>query len=398
MKRREFILKGSLAGTASLYGPTLLSLQGQSPNDTINIGIIGTGDRGGGLIPLINEIPNLRVTACCDLIPFRLEAALQRVQGKAKAYSRYADLLADPQVDAVLVSTPFGTHGQIAADVLKAGKHLYVEKTMAMGLGGIKQLMDAAKASDAIVQVGHQYHSSRLYTHLVDQIGNGKIGRVTAFECQWNRNGDWRRPVPDPKWERMINWRMYREFSGGLLAELSSHQLDFVNWVLGSMPQRVMGSGGVDYWKDGRETYDNIQLIYDYPQGVRATFRCLTSNAMGGYKIKVLGDQGAFVIDYTKAWFHPEGDFKKQKGELDGVSGATLNWEAGKGIPVDLSHVDPSKQALIDFRDNVLNNTRPTSNATTGAMAALCVQMGLEAMHQGRIVETDPALVGELLG
>src|SRR5690606_3592877 len=365
----------------------------KSPNDAINIGIIGTGDRGGGLIPFINEIDNLRVVACSDLIPFRLEAAMAKVKGKARAYPDHRKLLDDPQVDAVLVATPFGTHSKIAVEALQAGKHVFVEKTMAKGYGGIKDLVDAAGQSDKILQTGHQYRSSRLYGHIVEQIKKGKIGKITALECQWNRNGNWRRPVPDPQWERMINWRMYREHSGGLLAELCSHQLDLAHWILGTMPETVMGTGGIDYWKDGRETYDNIHLIYTYPKGIRAKFTCLTSNAMDGYKVKVLGDKGSFVLDYTKAWFHPEGSQEKQLGELDGVSGATLNWEQGRGIPVDLAHEDPSKQALIDFRDSIHSGDRPLSNVTTGAMTALCVQMGLDAMYGETLVETDPKLL-----
>ena len=384
-----------MATTAALYGTGMLA---QTANDTINIGVIGTGDRGGGLIPFINEIENLRVVACSDLMPFRLEAAMAKVKGKAMAYPDYRKLLSDKDVDAVLVATPFNTHDNIAVDALQAGKHVFVEKTMAMGYLGIENLVAAARKSDKIVQTGHQYRSSRLYGHIVEQIEKGKIGKITALECQWNRNGNWRRPVPDPKWERMINWRMYRELSGGLLAELCSHQLDLANWILGSMPEKVMGIGGIDYWKDGRETFDNIHMIYSYPKGVRATYTCLTSNAMGDYKVKVLGDKGGYVLDYTKAWFHPEDVGEKRLGELDGVSGATLDWEQGRGIPVDYAHEDPSKQALIDFRDNIHSGTLPISNVLSGAMAALCVQMGLDAMYKGTIVETDPKLLQGILG
>ena len=386
MKRRDFVIKSSLASSAALYAPTVLAYGTPSANETINVGVIGTGDRGGGLIPFINQIPNMRVVACCDIIPFRLSSGLSKVEGKAKGYSDYKKMLEDKDVDAVLVATPFSTHSKIAIDALKAGKHVYGEKTMAKGYEGIAELVSAAEESNSIFQTGHQYHSSRLYSHVVDEIKNGKIGKITAFECQWNRNGNWRRPVPDPKWERMINWRMYREFSGGLLAELCSHQLDFANWVMGAMPEKVMGIGGIDYWKDGRETYDNIHLIYSYPEGVRASFTCLTSNAMGDYKVKVMGDKGTYILDYAKAWFYPEGSYEKKIGEVDGVSGATLNWDQDRGIPIQFDHEDPSKQALIDFRDNIVNNTLPVSNAKTGAMAATCVQMGLDAMYDDVIM------------
>lgn len=388
MKRRDFVINGGLAIPGAMYATSTIGLNDfTTANETINIGVIGTGDRGGGLIPIINEIPGFRVVACCDIIPFRLDEALAKVPDKVKGYQDYRKLLDKKSIDAVLIATPFSTHAQIALEALDAGKHVFCEKTLAKGYDAVEGLVRASKASKTIFQTGHQYHSSRLYTHIVEQIKQGKIGNITAFECQWNRNGDWRKPVPDPRWEKMINWRMYREYSGGLLAELCSHQLDFVNWVTESVPDKVMGTGGIDYWKDGRETYDNIHLIYNYPNGIKAKFTCLTSNGMGDYKIKVLGDKGSYILDYVKAWYYPEGTYEKELGEVDGVSGATVNWNRGLGIPLEVQHTDPSKQALIDFRDSIVNNREPVSNIETGAKAALCVQMGLDAMYGQKIVD-----------
>ncbi|PIF00223.1 MAG: dehydrogenase [Maribacter sp.] len=388
MKRREFVVKGSLASAAvatstSVFG-NINNFKGA--NDTVNIGVIGTGDRGTGLIPLIDQLDKSNVIACCDTLPFRLENGLGKVAGKAQGYKDYRKLLDNPDVDAVLVSTPFNTHSKIAMDALDAGKHIYCEKTMAKGYNGIEHLAQKVKSSKNLFQTGHQYHSSRLYTHVVDMIKKGTIGKLTAFDCQWNRNGNWRREVPSPELERAINWRMYREFSGGLTAELCSHQIDFVNWVTETTPDKVMGIGGVDYWKDGRETYDNIHLLYSYPNGVKATFTCLTSNAMDGYQIKAIGDKGTIVLDHAKAWFYPEGMKNKELGEVDGVSGAMVKWDEGKGYVLNIEHGDASKQALHDFRDSIQNNTKPISNITTGANTAICVQMGLDAMYNEEIV------------
>lgn len=387
MRRREFVIKSGLA-TAALgtTTATLGKVFAQSPNETLNIGIIGTGDRGGGLIPFINQIPKFNVAACCDIIPFRLEKALSKAEGDPIAYQDYRKLLENKDLDAVLVATPLNTHSKVAMDALDANKHVYCEKTMAKGYEGISNLLGRVKTSDKTFQTGHQYHSSRLYTHVVDLLKKGKVGKITSFECQWNRNGDWRRPVPKPELERLINWRMYREFSSGLTAELCSHQIDFVNWVLGAVPEKVVGVGGIDYWKDGRETFDNIHLIYSYPQGVKAKFTCLTSNGKDDFKIKVMGDKGTLILDYVKAWFYPEGKYAKEMGNVDGVSGATVNGIEGRGIPIEVTHEDPSKQALIDFQEYVVNNKIPISNVETGAKAAICVQMGLDAMIGEKIV------------
>lgn len=385
MKRRDFIVKSGVA----VAGVSAMSagMPYFSKNRQVNIGVIGTGDRGGGLIPIINDIQGLNVVGCCDVLPFRLESGLKKIGRKTEAYTDYREMLDNKDVDAVLIATPFNTHSQIAMDALEAGKHVYCEKTLAKGYDAIKALIRKTTGSNQIFQTGHQYHSSRLYSHIVDLIKNGKIGKIAAIECQWNRNADWRRPVPDPVYERAINWRMYREYSGGLLAELCSHQLDLINWALDAVPLQVMGDGGIDYWKDGRETYDNVHMLYTYPDGVRAKFTCLTSNAKDDYLITILGDKGTITIDYTQAWFYPEktGD-KKELGEVDGVSGATVQWERNKGIPIDVQHLDPSKQALLDFRDSILDNKAPESNVMSGAKAAVCVQMGLDALYTGKPV------------
>jgi len=389
MKRREFIIKGSMASAALTTSAFAVNkaFDFKNANETINIGVIGTGDRGTGLTHNINTIENFNVIACCDILPFRLENGLKTVKGKAKGYDDYRRLLDNKDIDAILVTTPLNTHSQIAIDALEAGKHVYCEKTMAKGYEGIDHLVKKTKQYNNLTfQTGHQYHSSRLYTHVVNLIKEGQIGKIAAFECQWNRHGNWRRPVPSPELERIINWRMYREFSGGLVAELCSHQIDFANWVLNETPTQVMGSGGVDYWKDGRETYDNIHLIYNYASGVKAKFTCLTSNAKDGYQIKVLGDKGTIILDYTKAWFFPEGG-KKELGVVDGVSGATATWDKNLGFAIEVNHKEPSLQALIDFKDNIINNKKPISGIKTGANTAVCIQMALDAMYNNKIVK-----------
>ncbi len=396
MKRRNFIKKTGIASAGILTANAVfgnISNLKFSPNNTINLGVIGTGQRGAGLTSIINKIEGVNVVAASDTIPFRLQNGIAKSNTKVKGYQNYKALLDNKDVDAVIVATPFNTHSQIAIDALDAGKHVYCEKTLAKGYKGIQELVNKTKVSSTIFQTGHQYHSSRLYTHVFDLIRQGKVGNITAFECQWNRHGNWRRKVPKPSLEKAINWRMYREFSGGLTAELCSHQIDFVNWVLGETPAQVMGVGGVDYWKDGRETYDNVHLTYSYANGVKAKFSCLTSNAKDGYQIKVLGDKGTLIIDYKDAWFYPEGKKNKVMGEVDGVSGATAQWDKDKGYNINIEHLDPSRQALLDFKNAIINNKTPLSNIISGAKTAVCVQMGLDAMYNNEIVKWNDDII-----
>ncbi len=389
VNRRNFLKAGGLAASGLALGlPGMSWSNPLSKNDVINIGVIGTGSRGGGLIRVMKDIPQIRVMACCDILPFHLENGMKNADPKAKAYDNYMALLEDKKLDAVLVSVPLYLHSKIAIDALDAGKHVYSEKTMAYSVDQAFQMVDKVKASPKqTFQVGHQYHSSRLYYQVVDTIKKGYIGKITGVECQWNRNGDWRRPVPEPKdkYERLINWRMYRDYSCGLLAELSSHQIDFVNWFTDAHPLSVVGTGGIDYWKDGRETYDNIHAIFDYPDGLKATFTCLTANAYEGYQIKVQGDKATVVILPTSAMIYPEETLKKEMGLVDGVSGATMpSMSKEGGIPVKGDNDDPSGQALIDFADNIINNKQPLSNVFTGAKATFAVRMALTSMMENK--------------
>jgi len=396
LKRRTFIKKSGIATagiltTNSVFGN--LSHLKSSSSDSVNIGVIGTGQRGTGLTSIINKIDGLRVVATADVIPFRLQNGLKKANSNPKGYGNYKALLENKDVDAVIIATPFNTHSKIAIDAIDAGKHIFCEKTLAKGYHGIQQLINKTKESKTIFQTGHQYHSSRLYTYVFDLIRQGKVGNISAFECQWNRHGNWRRKVPNPSLEKAINWRMYREFSGGLTTELCSHQIDFVNWVLGETPEQVMGVGGIDYWKDGRETYDNVHLTYSYANGVKAKFSCLTSNAKDGYQIKVLGDKGTIIIDTKNAWFYPERKKNKVMGEVDGVSGATAQWDKAKGYNINIEHLDPSKQALLDFKNAIIDNKTPLSNITSGAKTAVCVQMALDAMYDNKIVKWNDNIV-----
>ena len=351
----------------------------------VNLGIIGTGSRGAGLASIIQTMPDINLAACCDLLPFRLADGMRYGNKQTRSYSDYRALLDEQNIDAVIVATPFNTHADIAIAALDAGKHVFCEKTMAYGYDDIRRLCEKAKSAGLVFQTGHQYHSSRLYRHIVELVRQGKIGELTAIECQWNRNGNWRRPVPDPKWERLINWRMYREYSGGLVAELCSHQIDFANWLLNSRPSKVSGFGGIDYWKDGRETYDNVHLITEYPSGVKARYTSLTTNSKDGYQIKILGTEGSIIINKNQAWLFAEALAEKGTAIVDGVSGATRGAWGPPGVPISLAHNDPSLQALMDFGNAIANRLQPQSDIKSGANVAVVVQMALDAMDKDRV-------------
>ncbi len=395
MQRRTFIKNTALAATglslASSGMPAILKNKGEK----VRLGIIGTGDRGKGLIPIIQQLDAFDIVACCDVLPFRLAPAAVAAGERCRSYADYRALLDDREVAAVLIATPLSMHYQMAAAALEAGKHVYCEKTMTYQIEEALQLAKQATDTDRVFQVGHQYRNLPLYPKVAALIRDGHLGDVTNIYIQWNRNGDWRRPVPSPEYERAINWRMYTEYSGGLTAELHSHQIDFVNWIFDSHPLKVFGYGGIDYWKDGRETFDNVNTLMQYPNGLKVNCIALTANAYNDYRMEFKGSKGTLLLNMGKAWLHGENAGIKVWGNLDGVSGATLK-TLEEGKPVEIAYEskegwEGSHYALQEFYQCIIDNRQPSSNVLTGARTAISVRMAIDALRTGKQSEWQAA-------
>ncbi|SFB82254.1 Predicted dehydrogenase [Parapedobacter composti] len=352
------------------------------------VGIVGFGSRGSGIASIIRTVPGIALHAYSDILENQLQLAGRQFT-EAKAYPDYRKLLENPAIEAVIIALPEHLHYPAAVAALQAGKHVYLEKTMVHTMEEAEQLVQtAARYPKQVLQIGHQYRYYQLYHRVLEVIREGFIGDVTQYECQYHRNSDWRRPVSDPKLERQINWRMYKEYSGGLMTELCAHQVDILNWFNGSPPASVVAIGGIDYWKDGRETYDNIRAIYAYPNGVKASVSSILSNAYNGYSIRILGSKGTIVVQRTKALAYPE-QVKAHLTTVDGVTGATAeSWGQGKPMELKFSNQDgqnrdPTAYALMDFVSCIGEGRKPFSNVETGKDTARAVLLANKAAEQG---------------
>lgn len=380
--RRKFLQQGG----AALAGLAFLPLDGFARQlNPIRLGIIGMGNRGTGLAMLLKQIPGFRVVAACDILPDRLASNIKQAAPSAKAYNNYKALLADKQVDAVIIATPLFLHYQQAIDALDAGKHVYLEKSLCFDIPQTLAMVKKVKSQRLTLQVGYQYRYYALY-HKVKEVINQKwLGKITHFECQYNRNSDWRNPVSDPSLERTINWRMYREYCGGPLSELCAHEIDMVNYLLDSHPLKVTGMGSINYWKDGRDTYDNVRTIYQYPGDIKASFTSVLSNAYNGYNIKILGDKATVEIQREKAFIYAESTENK-RGIVDGVTGATLALTTqGQAVEIPFKKpgepdVEPTILALKDFYECIVKKKEPLSNVVNAADASIAIHMGNTAM------------------
>ncbi|MBZ4191334.1 Gfo/Idh/MocA family oxidoreductase [Niabella sp. 3A5MI-3] len=358
----------------------------------IKIGIIGCGDRGRGMMHVIQGLKDqFRITAICDILDFRLEGARSLLKtGTFRAYKNYRELLEDNNVDAVVIAVPLYLHYPVAADSLQAGKHLYLEKTMTFDMSQALQLVELAKQRPRqVVQIGHQYRYSPLYYKVKEMIGKGVLGRVNQIDCRWDRNGNWRRPVPDPSLERQINWRMYKAYSGGLVAELLSHQIDFINWAFDTHPSSVQAAGGIDIFKDGRETFDNVQVMFRYPEeGIIGNFGATCGNASDGYLFKIKGTQGTISLLTDRGVFLPEKNAVSKNEVVDGVTGASkIAWNKEGGTPIlPAPTKDGTWYALMDFYKAVSSGKLPDSNVYTGAKTAICVHLANQALYNQEVI------------
>ena len=387
MDRRLFVKNSAVLGTSLFLSDEVLANVTLNP---VRIEMIGCGDRGKGVLSVISKMPEkFTIAAYCDVLDFRLEETKKYVPSAARAIKDYRKLLDDKQIEAVFIATPLSEHFQIAKDAVLAGKHVYVEKTMTYNIPQALALRRLVKQyPKQVFQVGYQYRYSPLYFKVKEMITSGYIGKVSQIDCRWDRNGNWRRAVPDPSLERQINWRMYKQYSGGLAAELLSHQIDFINWAFDTQPETIFGTGGIDVFKDGRETYDNIQCTLRYKtEGMIGNFGATCGNAYDGYLFKIKGTKGAVALLPDTGTFYPEKKYAKELGIVDGVSGATkIVVNTDGGIPIlDKPTKDGTIYALEEFYQSITLDKKPVSNIDTGTKAAICVAMCNEAVFSGKV-------------
>ncbi|MDE6623467.1 MAG: Gfo/Idh/MocA family oxidoreductase [Alistipes sp.] len=314
---RRFIKNlGYIAGGAALAA-TVPWLSACTPEKLQEIGrrrarvaLIGTGSRGQYHIHNLKLIPHAQIVALCDTYAPNLEAA-HALCPEARVCTDYRRLLEDKEIDGVIISTPLNMHAPITLDALAAGKHVFCEKAMALTLDECKAVYEAYQRTDRALYFCMQRMYDEKYIRGMQLIHSGLIGEVVGMRCHWFRNADWRRPVPSPELERTINWRLYREFSGGLMTELACHQLEVCNWAAKKMPQTIVGMGDIVYWRDGREVWDSVNVTYRYSDGRKIAYESLISNKYNGMEDQILGNLG--TMDMTRGLYYLEED-RSQSG------------------------------------------------------------------------------------
>ena len=338
--RRYFLKKAALGSAAVTSAPFILSASKNesilmqreyetnvfSSNDHINLALIGTGIQGIFDTQAALTVSGIQLVAACDLYTGRLERA-KELWGDAIFTTRdYREILNRKDIDAVIIATPDHWHKKIVIDALKAGKHVYCEKPMVQQWEDGQAIISAQKASGKICQVGSQGMSSLGNEKAKQLYLDGAIGDIVMLDFyndRYSAEGAWQYPIPPdasketvdfdtflgkaPKVpfesERFFRWRNYRDYGTGVAGDLFVHAFSTLNHVIDSHgPNRAMATGGLRYWKDGRDVPDVSITLYDYPKtethaAFNAAFRInFIAGSGGGSGFKLVGTEGEMEI------------------------------------------------------------------------------------------------------
>jgi predicted dehydrogenase len=368
LNRRDF-MKGVLAAGAVLpvsaalyYGYTKLD------GSPVKAGLIGAGDEGGVLVGEHNPA-YMEFVAYSDVRPTNQKRIFEgeptgprkgfnRIYGndarkRIKLYENYKDLLADKDIQAVVIALPLHLHAPVAIEAMRAGKHVLCEKLMAWNIEQCKEMIKVAEETDRILSIGHQRHYSLLYAHTVELIRSGELGDIKHIRALWHRNnttpwtpaaakGPLAEGVLQPKYreswfppiyaedyealngrarelgykslDELIRWRLFLRTGGGLMAELGSHQLDACSIFLGKVhPLAVSGVGGKYFYRDYREVEDHVYCTFEFPGKnywadpartqvgdkddiVVVTYSSISTNGFEPYGECVMGTSGSMVV------------------------------------------------------------------------------------------------------
>jgi predicted dehydrogenase len=395
-RRRDF-LKSTAVVTALVGAPrSLVSAPGA--NDRLAIGCIGVGGRGTALMNQIMGLAdshNTRITAVCDVWENNLRAAAQRVQDKhghaPRTFTRFQELLARDDVDAVTIATPDFSHGTILTAALEAGKDVYIEKPMTIDLESANRALDLARAKGCVVQAGTQRRSEGRFIGAAKHFATGVLGKVSRVsaamyfhEPRWTRNLDDCR-ARDVDWQAFLlhldarpfearllrQWQLYRETSNGLPGLWMTHYADAVHFITGATyPTSAVAHGGVYVWKDGRHTSDTFHALLEYPEGFLFDWGMGLGNSSGVH-FTIHGTQG--TMDLEKWTISPEGgrDSSIQPGPIP---------------------TQPDQSHMGNWLDGLRSRKQPHADITCGHQHAVATIMAAEALRTGHRQTYDPTV------
>jgi len=442
LTRRDFIGKAAIGiAGASLPLSTANSMTAASykkiigSNDRINIGFLGCGARCRGhqnMVKMSEQDKNLGVVAVCDLWKLNREKTAANCKNKfgsdVKQFQYSEEMLNMPELDAVMIGTGDFQHAKLLAEVVKAGKDCYCEKPMADDVADAKLARQAVLASKQVVQMGSQWLSDPIQQKVRDIVRSGRLGEITKIEQSWNDNNHrWHDPndldvkairEEDTDWERWLlgkpyrpfdpwayfEFRIFREFSGGITSQWMSHGIGLVNFYMDTdIPDSMVANGGIFGWPDIRQNPDTFQALATYEKaGFLYSYSSSYANKFGDYSCIKGKDATLFAHggEGSPRWFLiPE--HQKLSGGFDFYSGLQEAVKSGKAEmittqegyngelpPVSIS--DDSKFHIDNWIDCMRSRNQNTNgNIHTGFWHSVGQVMATRAQRENKKVYWD---------
>lgn len=381
----------------------------------VHAAIVGVGGQGGVLLE--NADPAfLRIVSACDIYPpalFRAQETSRKLYGRHIESCRdYRKLLDKKEVEAIVIAAPLSAHEPIAVAALAAGKHLFIEKTMARTVDECRAIVRAGRSAKRVLQVGHQRAYNPIYREAREIVRRGDIGDVHHVRAVWHRNGDWRRKVPDEPFdprpwgyddmERLTNWRLYEKHSRGLWTELVSHQMEVVNWFCDRLPTAVIGSGGIHRYPDGREVADHVYAVFEYPEGLTLLCSSIQSNAHDDYSEMFFGTKGTLILTAeSQAYlFHEDDretatmlDVRSASGPLLRASASLTRDAVAESLSpssISASVLNPYRLELQGFAAAIRGGVPVLCDGQAALQAAVPVLIADEAARRGERMAIPP--------
>src|SRR6266487_1939262 len=313
--RRTFLGTTTAAAAAMFIKPALV--HGTKANSAIRVGVLGCGGRGTEDAANLVDTGGARVVALADLFQDQLDAAhahfdqMQQAKGYAALDSRqlfvgpraYEQIAASNEVDAIVIATPPYFHPQHLETVVAAGKHVYLEKPVAVDVPGAKRVIEMGKRAQGklSLDVGFQIRDCPPFVELVRRIHDGALGDIICGEAYYLTGYIDRPPWPDASASerRLRNWVHDRVLSGDIIVEQNIHVIDICNWVLKAHPVKASATGGRQGRPADGDVYGNYHVLFHYPDGVDVTFSS-TQFAKGWWDVteRFFGTKGTSQSPY----------------------------------------------------------------------------------------------------
>jgi predicted dehydrogenase len=354
------------------------------------VGLIGAGGRGQYLMRLCMRHPAARIGAVCDVYEPRLEQAISASGNKAKAYRNYRALLDNQDIDVVIIATPEHWHHRMLLDALAAGKDVYVEKPLCQTPQQGVELVEVARRSKSVVQVGMQRRSYDLYLKARRVVADGTLGTVRMVRSWWLNNdlqppaGKLRGPLDWEQWQgpaprhpldpaRYFNWRSYADYSGGVMADQGAHVFDGIHMLMGAGYVSAVNASAGRIHRPKVDTPESVVVIAEYPEDFIA----------------------CFSINYAAMRYKPRHD---QLTQLDGdrarLDIGRENFAVYRKGEEDLSALsemsggfDKATEAHVaNFLECVRTRAVPSAPVEKGFAAVLVTQMGNISLREKRRV------------